>query len=360
MYKLPDFLTNNDLKTLRSKPLIFVVGNSRSGTTLMGRILGKSPEIFTFGEIHFFDNLFQSRLESPYLSTAAASRLLARLFAIQRDGLFSRGTTPDYLNEALSLLKETNYDNWTQLDIFVFFLHYECSRASKKLPCDHTPGNIHHLDTILNSLPSARVVNMIRDPRDVLFSQKRKWKRKFLGAADIPYNEVFRSWANYHPVTISKLWLSAISAYERYQSHERVYAIRFEDLISNPFQTIQELCSFLQIEYQPEMLKVPFVGSSHKADSWESKRLNSQAVGKWKQGGLNDAEIYFCQTIAEKKMKNYSYHTEAIDASPTRILAYLLMLFPKAAISLCLNLQRKNKLINLIKSLSRDKVPSKI
>lgn len=46
---------------------------------------------------------------------------------------------------------------------------------------------------------------MVRDPRDVLLSQKYKWKIRFLGANNIPYREVLRCWANYHPIAIAKL-----------------------------------------------------------------------------------------------------------------------------------------------------------
>lgn len=36
---------------------IFIVGNSRSGTTMMGRILGNHTDVFTFHELHFFEQL---------------------------------------------------------------------------------------------------------------------------------------------------------------------------------------------------------------------------------------------------------------------------------------------------------------
>ena len=39
-------------------PLFFVVGYSRSGTTLMGQILGLNSEVFTFEEMHFFEQLW--------------------------------------------------------------------------------------------------------------------------------------------------------------------------------------------------------------------------------------------------------------------------------------------------------------
>ena len=44
---------------------------------------------------------------------------------------------------------------------------------------------------------------MIRDPRDVMLSQKNKWKRRFLGAKQIPLREVVRSYVNYNPILIS-------------------------------------------------------------------------------------------------------------------------------------------------------------
>jgi len=41
---------------LRTKK-IFIVGNSRSGTTMLARILGNHDNVFTFHEIHFFEQL---------------------------------------------------------------------------------------------------------------------------------------------------------------------------------------------------------------------------------------------------------------------------------------------------------------
>ena len=37
---------------------IFIVGSSRSGTTMMGRILANHKDIFTFKELHFFGTMW--------------------------------------------------------------------------------------------------------------------------------------------------------------------------------------------------------------------------------------------------------------------------------------------------------------
>ena len=36
---------------------VFIVGNSRSGTTMMSRVFGNHPKIHAFNELHFFGNL---------------------------------------------------------------------------------------------------------------------------------------------------------------------------------------------------------------------------------------------------------------------------------------------------------------
>ena len=66
--------------------MIFVVGNSRSGTTMMGRILGKHPSVYTFGELHFFGQLCAPPFSSE-LPKEEIEELAAQLYCIQREGL---------------------------------------------------------------------------------------------------------------------------------------------------------------------------------------------------------------------------------------------------------------------------------
>ena len=40
---------------------IFIVGSSRSGTTMISRILNNNKSVFSFKELHFFSQLFSNR-----------------------------------------------------------------------------------------------------------------------------------------------------------------------------------------------------------------------------------------------------------------------------------------------------------
>ena len=70
---------------------IFVVGSSRSGTTMMGRILGNHSDVFTFKELHFFGTIWTNNSNQD-LNRKKQIDLLSRLLCIQEDGLFNYNT----------------------------------------------------------------------------------------------------------------------------------------------------------------------------------------------------------------------------------------------------------------------------
>ena len=96
------------------------------------------------------------------------------------------------------------------------FLSEITKKHGKIIACTQTPNNLFYIKDILQEYPHAKVINMVRDNRDVLLSQKHKWKRKFLGAQGIPLFESFRSMFNYHPITTSLVWNSSLSVTERF------------------------------------------------------------------------------------------------------------------------------------------------
>ena len=46
---------------MSSAKQIFIVGSSRSGTTMMGRIINNNEDVFTFNELHFFSRISGDR-----------------------------------------------------------------------------------------------------------------------------------------------------------------------------------------------------------------------------------------------------------------------------------------------------------
>ena len=118
----------------RDPQLIFIVGAARSGTTMMSRILGFHPSVLSFGELHFFEELWAPEKSRPHMDRNRSSRLVARLLTIQRDGYFNQGDPQQYMPEADTIVRALP-DRPTHATLLQAFLSYESDRRGKTIPC---------------------------------------------------------------------------------------------------------------------------------------------------------------------------------------------------------------------------------
>jgi hypothetical protein len=324
--------------------VIFIVGNSRSGTTMLGRVLGKHSRVHTFGELHFFEHQVDAATVCARSSWPLEKRftLVERLLTTSRDGFFAKVVPGKYQDEAERVLADVEGDD--PVSAYKSFLHYESRRNGKSIPCEQTPRYLFFVKEILDFFPGACVINIVRDPRDVLLSQKNKWRRRFLGAKNIPFSEALRAWVNYHPYTISRLWVAAVRTANRFEGNPRFVSIRFEDLLQQPEASVQSLCSFVGITFEPDMLKVPQVGSSAGMDKPEQKGIDRSRSGSWRNGGLTDVELAICQHVAAKELSSLGYVEEPVVIAAWRRWMSMSGFAFKVLLALLLNLRRTKNL----------------
>ena len=98
---------------------------------------------------------------------------------------------------------------------------------------------------------------MIRDPRAVLYSQRTRWKKKWLEVSSIPLNNVLLVLSNYHPCTHTKLWKKSALVALKHKGHERYKVIVFEKLLSYPRYVITEFVVFLELNLMCKSQKYP-------------------------------------------------------------------------------------------------------
>jgi len=338
------------------KKIIFIVGNSRSGTTMLGRVFNNHSQVYTFGELHFFEQIV-SRAEINKNQVRPDSKLLLmleRLLTSSRDSLFSKVVKNKYREEAKNILTLTKQRD--ALSIYKLFLQYETRLNRKLIPCEQTPRYLFSTSEILGNIKEAKVINLIRDPRAVLLSQKNKWRRRFLGASNIPLLEAFRSWVNYHPYTIAKLWVSSVNESDRLQNNRNFISIHFEDLLTDPEKNVETLCRFVDLEFEQEMLNVPQVGSSFGIDNPEKKGINPNRMLSWDNGKLSALEIAICQKVAAKQMKRLGYTLKQVNVPKWRIVFSIMNFGFKISLSLILNLKRSK---NILQSIMRRLISSR-
>jgi len=327
---------------------IFVVGNSRSGTTMLGRALGGHGSVFTFNELHFFEQMWNPGNDPKPIGHTAAVAKVAKLLTIQHDGYYTQKKPDAYTQEASAIVNQIT-PPVTAPDLFDAFIDNKLSTQGKPIGCDQTPRNLYYLDELLHLYRESHVVVIVRDPRDVLLSQKNRWKRRQLGAMDTPRSNALRTWAGYHPITISMLWRSGVAIGHRLKNHARVTHVRFEDLTHDPQAELHKICERIGLDYDPAMLDVPKVGSSHGEDRPEDKGFDPAASGRWKQGGLTQTEIAICQRITGDLLVGHGYELETVKARVLAIMwARLTWLF-KSALALLLNLHRSRNLFEALR-----------
>jgi hypothetical protein len=208
-------------------PAPFVVGATRSGTTLLRLMLDAHPEMAIPSETHFIPDLIKAyRLES-----ATPERMCEVVTAHRRWGDFH--LDPEELLERFRAIDPINPGDAAR----AFFQLY-AEREGKTRWGDKTPGYVREMHRIESVLPEARFVHLVRDGRDVALS--------VLGM-------------NWGPSTVPEAafrWKKRIlRAREQAPRIGHYVEIRYEDLVRDTEVTLRRICEFVDLPYDEEMLR---------------------------------------------------------------------------------------------------------
>lgn len=332
-----------------SDKIIFIVGNSRSGTTMMLRIFNNHPQLMVLNELHFFEQLWSPDDKGKLISEKEAVELASKLLLTQRVGYMTHDQDhTQFYGEASKMLEEMDKNRLTAEAVFTHFVKREVALNGKSIVCEKTPQNVFYLKEIFELYPQARILNMVRDPRAILLSQKNKWNRRKLGGHYMTRREAFRLRINYHPITLSRLWNAAINAVRKFQNDPRVLSVRFEDLLEQPENTLTKVCGHIGVHFDANMMNITQESSSIEQDS-KAIGFKKERASNWQRGGLNSSERWICQHMCGENMRSYRYAAEKLRPNPL-LLAYYYLSFPvKIFLALLMNLNRMKNILETLK-----------
>jgi len=142
---------------------------------------------------------------------------------------------------------------------------------------DKSGPHLYHVQTLVRWFPQAKVIHVFRDPRAILASEHKKLleqrQRRIKRLKETKRNIQ----AIYFELTkplfsmiivlyITVAWLYAARLHYKYQRlyPQNYYLSKFEDLVSEPEQSVRKLCEFLDIDFHGAMLNPPMRGSSYE------------------------------------------------------------------------------------------------
>ena len=246
---------------------VFIGGCERSGTTMLGAMLGSHPSHLCPPEMPFKIDLLRAGAKRKDLPATAIRSVVQSNPKAELQGWrigdqtwgFESATAPDAIRTIVKSYGELN------------------DRSAPQVWIDHTPNNIRWAATLAEAFPESTFVHIIRDARAVAASlMELEWGS----------NTAYRS-AHY--------WLEGVSFGLAAESalKSRCTRVRYEDLVIEPEATLQQLCKSIDIEYDAAMVEsggyavntysrkqhalVGQAPDSARASAWERK-LSSRKV----------------------------------------------------------------------------------
>ena len=163
---------------------------------------------------------------------------------------------------------------------------------------EKTPMHIRYAEQILWRFPEARIVEVVRDGRDVCVSynalgQQQRWAQ--IGTAG-----AIRQWKK------CVEWGAAI--HERPGLRSRIHTVRYEALKADPERGLQQIFQFANLEWnEPQIEKIVKTADiSRIAQKGEGQYVRSGSVGDW-QEQLSEQEIALCHEIAGEQLARLGY-----------------------------------------------------
>jgi hypothetical protein len=294
---------------------LFLGGAAKSGTTLLLSLLDGHPDLVVLPEeTHFFPRLREFYASGNH---AAKARWLVEETSLR---LLGKGRVEPVPNSGLDSVRDyTSFDHPAFLRLINEFVSqprindslifseivraYAMVKGSDWRNCvrwvEKTPGNEVWPDDLFKLFPDAKLLQVVRDPRAVFASRKKRLVRRYGHHAKA--HRLVREW-NQSARQIRKLETRASS----------YLLVRYEDLVQNTAKTLQRICEFIGIELLPLMLEPTRAGNEWAGNSSYSRPyqgISADSINEWKKE-LTDDEIWWIEMHCHKGMQIAGYQAE--------------------------------------------------
>lgn len=291
-------------------PPFFIVGVGRSGTTLLMSMINAHPDVTMPPETHFL------RRQVVPDHGVKPGEVEERL---RSDEYFSRLDLD--LSELLDYFRKggIQYD-WVLLYRRILWQYLKNSGSN--LIGDKDPKSVEYLPVIKAIFPDAKILHMVRDPRDVVLSrEKAGWSKD-------------RSWFT-HPLAY-RVQFQMGRDRGRNLFGENYMEVKYEELITQPEETLETVSGFLGINYSKKMLDFGESGEELVAEdekSWKKNvtgPLKKDNYRKW-ENQMERRNIVriesICQTVFNEGMYEIAHPEltgkERLERLPLQVMARL-------------------------------------
>lgn len=296
---------------MENSPL-FIVGPSRSGSTLLSRLIDEHSQIAILPETWMFSTLHRLGCNSEFRSTWQYILFLNEVYEyIHR---FDYESTAALLDVATKI---PSFKGSTRSIISTFGKLYAEQRGAR-IWGEKTPNHLFTLPSLAINFENAKYVRIARDPRDILASfvssfNSGKTDINFLARSagmvkhyfwHLLYNDF---WSGTHPYIQNTPMISL--------SNNSIL-IRYEDLTASPELVLKNICKFINVPFETQMLSSFYKSSVSKRISHIEKHKNltkpisTKSVGRFMHI-FNEDQISAIEEFFGPELRDLQYEPVA-------------------------------------------------
>lgn len=278
---------------MKTQPL-FIVGPSRSGTTLLSQILDNHPDIAILPETWMFTILERFGCTKRFNNKWS--------YILFMNELWEYVSRFDSIAAKVVAEIALEYPDYTGLSNYI--LEKFGSKYSKRRGAiiwgEKTPAHLLRLNLLDWHFSSAKYLRIARDPRDILVSYADAWNNSSYDYAFIK-----------KVAPLVKSYMSNLVD-RNFWDYRHNLLVRYEDLVNNIDLVTRNICDFLDISFS-EQMKYHYQSNrsgklaNTKLHSNLKKPISPSRIGRYINSFSNE-QIAFIEHIFKEEMLELGYH----------------------------------------------------
>jgi len=291
---------------------ILVTGPDRSGTSLMYALLGSHSNISMSRRTNmwrwFYDKYGDLSRSANFENCLQTMMRYERMQQLQPD--------EDRIRD------EFRQGAPSYGALFALIHEHLAERRGKGRWGDKSLHTEHHANQVFREFPSAKMIHMMRDPRDRYASILKRYDRPQKGVAPA-----------------CGRWLASTWAAGRNVRHypDGYMVVRYEDLAARTEETLKAVCAFLGEPYESSMLSMGgapdhgAIGGNSSFGRIDPGTISTRSIGRFRVV-LEPEEIASIQMSCGRYLKKYGYSAGATGLSRRKRSAFMVKDVPLTSI----------------------------
>ena len=284
----------------------FILGNPRSGTSLLRIMLNAHPHIVAPPECGFLQWWHEKYQEWDRKDSKNPNRVKEFVTDVMSSKKIETWDIKGLdIKECIASHRPSSYG---ELCLCVYLAQASKSETNSntiKSVVDKNNYYINHTEVLNKTWPEALYIHLIRDGRDVAAS--------YLDLQDLESESPYRPDLTYEIEGIAREWShnnQHIDSFLKSFSPNRSIRIKYENIIRDPETTLSDVVSFLGLTYSEEMMNYPSHNDEPEATlDWKQNTLKEpdpSRIGRYKDQ-IEKSDINTFERMANESMIQFGY-----------------------------------------------------